>query len=159
MKLTNSQEEYLRTIYLLEKNNKKVRVTDIAKKLNITKPSVNKAIKNLKELELVNYEAYGDITLTKHGEIHAKQIIQKQDTLKLFLMEVLEVDCNQAEEEAKAMKYAMSESTIKKMDQYISKILNLGDLDCGYDKEDEKCQNCVKITVRNRLKNKIKNQA
>ena len=26
MKLTNSQEEYLKTIYLLEKNNKKVRI-------------------------------------------------------------------------------------------------------------------------------------
>ena len=41
MKLTDSQEEYLKTIYLLEKNNKKVRVTDIANRLKITKPSVN----------------------------------------------------------------------------------------------------------------------
>ena len=56
MKLTNSQEEYLKTIYLLEKNNKKVRVTDIAKKLKITKPSVNKGINVLKEIGLVNYE-------------------------------------------------------------------------------------------------------
>ena len=31
MKLTGSQEEYLKTIYLLGKNNKRVRVTDIAK--------------------------------------------------------------------------------------------------------------------------------
>ena len=40
MKLTNSQEEYLKTIYLLEKNQQKVRVTDIAQKMNITKPSM-----------------------------------------------------------------------------------------------------------------------
>ena len=33
MKLTNSQEEYLKTIYILEKSNGKIRVTDIAKKL------------------------------------------------------------------------------------------------------------------------------
>ena len=47
-KITNSQEEYLKTIFILEKNNKKVRVTDIAEKLHITKPSVNKAINILK---------------------------------------------------------------------------------------------------------------
>ena len=44
MKISSSQEEYLKTIYLLEKNNKKVRVTDIAERLKITKPSVNKGI-------------------------------------------------------------------------------------------------------------------
>ena len=38
MKLTGSQEEYLKTIYILEKNIGKIRVTDIAKKLKITKP-------------------------------------------------------------------------------------------------------------------------
>ena len=52
MKLTESQEEYWKTIYLLEKNSEKVRVTDIADKLKITKPSVNKAMKNLKEIIL-----------------------------------------------------------------------------------------------------------
>ena len=64
MKLTGSQEEYLKTIYLLEKNNEKVRVTDIANKLKITKPSVNKGINTLKEVGLVNYKAYGSISLT-----------------------------------------------------------------------------------------------
>ena len=65
MKLTNSQEEYIKTIYLLQKNNKKVRVTDIALKLKITKPSVNKAINVLKDMGILNYKAYGNITLTK----------------------------------------------------------------------------------------------
>ena len=49
MKLTDSQEEYLKTIYMLEKSKPKIRVTDIANRLKITKPSVNKAIKNLKD--------------------------------------------------------------------------------------------------------------
>ena len=58
MKLTDSQEEYLKTIYMLEKSKPKIRVTDIANRLKITKPSVNKAIKNLKDLGLICYEAY-----------------------------------------------------------------------------------------------------
>lgn len=44
MKLTNSQEEYLKIIYILENSNQKARVTDIAKRLQITKPSVTKQL-------------------------------------------------------------------------------------------------------------------
>ena len=152
-KITNSQEEYLKTIFILEKNNKKVRVTDIAEKLHITKPSVNKAINILKDMELINYKIYGDIKLTQQGEKLAKEIIKKHDILKMFLSDVLEVEPNKAEEEAKQMKYAISEDTAKKLDQYIGKIFDLGDLNCNYDSNSEKCRNCVKITAKNRLKN------
>lgn len=152
MKLTSSQEEYLKTIYLLQKNSKKVRVTDIALKLEITKPSVNKAINLLKDTGLINYQAYGNITLTKQGESYAIQVIKKQDILKMFLVEVLDIDQQKAEEEAKAMKYAISETTAKKLDQYITQIMNLGDLDCQYDENNERCKNCIKITAKNRMK-------
>ena len=152
MKLTNSQEEYLKTIYLLEKNQQKVRVTDIAQKMNITKPSVNKALRILKDLKLINYEVYGNIELTNEGGKNAKEIIKKQDTLEIFLIGILGIDKNQAEEEAKAIKHAMSKESIEKLDNYITKILDLGDLKCGYDKNNEKCRSCIKITARERLK-------
>ena len=58
MKLTNSQEEYIKTIYILSKTEKEIRVTDIAKRLGITKPSVNRAINNLKDLKLLNYKDF-----------------------------------------------------------------------------------------------------
>lgn len=153
MKLTNSQEEYLKTIYILEKSNKKIRVTDIANRLKITKPSVNKAIKNLKEISLVRYEAYGTIELTEEAKEIAKEIIKRQDILEMFLTEVLELDPKEASQEAIAMKHAISENTVQKLDKYISQILDLGNLDCNYDKNSEKCRKCVKITARNRMKN------
>ena len=152
MKLTGSQEEYLKTIYLLEKNNKKVRVTDIANKLKITKPSVNKGINTLKEMGLANYEAYGNISLTEEGENLAIDVIKKQDILEMFLVDVLEIDKKQAIEEAEAMKHVMSKTTALKLDRYITEVLNLGDLDCGYDANSEKCRKCVKVTAKNRLK-------
>lgn len=65
MKLSNVQEEYLKTIYSLSKKNSQVRVTDIAKILNKTKPTVNYAINVLKEEGFVNYEVYGNISLTE----------------------------------------------------------------------------------------------
>ena len=63
--ISKSTEEYLKTIYVLYKQNNEIRVTDIANKMNCTKPSVNKALYNLKDNGLVNYESYGTIELTK----------------------------------------------------------------------------------------------
>ena len=46
--ISNSMKEYLEAIYELSKSNKSVRTTDIAQKLGISKPSVNKAVGALK---------------------------------------------------------------------------------------------------------------
>ena len=50
------------------------------------------------------------------------------------------------------MKHAISKETMTKLEKYINKILDLGDLECGYDASSEKCRHCVKITAKNRLK-------
>ena len=63
--ISKALEEYLKTMYILQKQNGNIRVTDIAEKMNCSKPSVNKAINNLKAENLVNYESYGTIELTK----------------------------------------------------------------------------------------------
>lgn len=65
--ITKASEEYLKTMYVLKKQNGNIRVTDIANKMNCTKPSVNKALNNLKEEKLVKYETYGIIELTEQG--------------------------------------------------------------------------------------------
>lgn len=62
--ISKALEEYLKTMYILKKQNGNIRVTDIAEKMNCSKPSVNKAINNLKNENLVNYELYGTIELT-----------------------------------------------------------------------------------------------
>ena len=155
MNLTNSQEEYIKTIYILSKTEKEIRVTDIAKKLDITKPSVNRAIKNLKDIRLLNYETYGEIQLTEEGEKIAQEILKREDVMKLFLSKILDIEEKQAETEAISMKHAISRETEEKLEQFINKVLNLGDLDCDYDETSEKCKNCVKITAKNRLQKDI----
>lgn len=158
MKITSSLEEYLKTIYILKNTEEEIRVTDIARKMNCTKPSVNKALKNLNELELIKYESYGEIILTQEGIKKAKEIVKRFSTLKIFLTEVLEIKEDVAENEAKAMKHAISEETSKKLERYINKILDLGELDCDYNPDSEKCKNCVKITAKNRLRKMANNK-
>ena len=44
--ISKALEEYLKTMYILKKQKGDIRVTDIANKMNCSKPSVNKAINN-----------------------------------------------------------------------------------------------------------------
>ena len=73
--VSKSLEEYLKTIYIIQKQRKMPRVTDIATKMQCSKPSVNKSLKILKEENLVNYEPYGRIELTQEGKRLAKKIL------------------------------------------------------------------------------------
>lgn len=71
--VSKALEEYLKTMYILKKQNGNIRVTDVAKVMNCTKPSVNKAVYNLKDDGLLNYESYGTIELTeKRRELSKK---------------------------------------------------------------------------------------
>ena len=74
--ISKSTEEYLKTMYILKQQNGNIRVTDIATKMNCTKASVNKAIHNLKDNNLINYETYGTIELTDEGKNLAKKILE-----------------------------------------------------------------------------------
>lgn len=150
--LTSSLEKYLKVIYLLLNTEKEAKVTTISKKLNCSKPSVNRALNTLRNESLIEYEAYGDITLTKKGKEIAKNIVKRYDTLKLFLTEVLEIEDELATIEAEHMKHSVSIETVDKLEAYINKILDLGDLECCYDSNNTKCKTCVKLTAKNRLK-------
>jgi len=144
--ISKALEEYLKTMYVLKKQNGNIRVTDIAVKMNCSKPSVNKAINNLKKHGLVNYELYGTIELTQEGEELSKKILEAYDIVYVFLKEVLNLDEAQAETEAEKIKSVISDNTINNLAKYVHKELGLRDLNCNYDINKEKCRSCIKRT-------------
>lgn len=144
MELSNSQEEYLKTIYILKNTKNEIRVTEIANKLNKTKASVNNAINSLKQIGLINYEPYGEIELTNEGEKIAQKIIEANDIVKLFLKEIIGATEINAEEEAKAIKTVLSDDTLNKIAKYTHKELGLTSLECGYDINNQRCITCAR---------------
>ena len=145
--VSKSLEEYLKTMYVLKKQNGNIRVTDIANKMNCTKPSVNKALNNLKEEKLINYETYGTIELTEEGENLAKKILEAYDIVYVFLKEVLSIEEEQAKTEAEKIKSSISDETINKLARYVHQVLGLSNLNCNYDINKEQCRSCVKRTA------------
>ncbi len=145
--ISKALEEYLKTMYILKKQNGNVRVTDVANKMNCTKPSVNKALYNLKDNKLVNYESYGTIELTQEGEQLAKKVIEAYDIVFLFLKDVLNLDKETAQSEAEKIKTSLSDNTINSLAKYVHKVLDINNLDCNYDINQERCRSCIKRKI------------
>lgn len=140
--ISSSLEEYLKTIYVLKKQGQDIKVTTIANRMNCTKPSVNKAIKNLKANEMLEYEAYGEIRLTNKGEALAKKVLEAYDIVYVLLTEILEIPKEEAKEEAIRLKAVMNDNTLNMLTKYVYKILGVYNLNCNYDINEEKCRCC-----------------
>ena len=118
---------------------------DIALKMNKTKPSVNKAINILKTNKLINYEAYGNIELTRSGEDLAKKVLAAYDIVYLFLKDILNLNAEEAKQEAEKIKNITSDKTLNNLAKYVYKELNISKLNCPYDINREQCRSCAKI--------------
>ena len=145
--ISKSTEEYLKTMYILKQQNGNIRVTDIATKMNCTKASVNKAIHNLKDNNLINYETYGTIELTDEGENLAKKILEAYDIVYIFLKDVLNINSKEAQQQAEQIKQSITDNTLNHLAKYVHKVLGLTNLDCGYDINKEKCRACARRKV------------
>lgn len=120
MLLGESLEDYLECIIMLteQSSDHKVRSVDIAKKLNVSKPSVNKAMKILKEKGFITQEAYSDIELTNQGKEMADMIFNRHKKIRSFLENVLKVSEENAEKDACKIEHIISEETFHKISTY-----------------------------------------
>ena len=119
MLLGQSSEDYLETVLELEQLHGVVRSIDIAKKLGVSRPSVNKAINNLKEAGMVTQQSYGDIRLTVIGRQTAQEIIYRHMLIKKFLITVLHLDPDIAETDACKIEHILSPQTIESLERFI----------------------------------------
>ncbi len=119
--LTPSTEDYLKAIYLLDKGDG-VRSVDVAQHLKVAKPSVNHAVNTLVANGLATQIRYGQIYLTEYGIEQAKQIYYHHSTLKKFLMDVLDVEDETAEDEACSIEHLLSTDTVDKIKELTLKL-------------------------------------
>jgi len=88
MKIQESAENYLETIFFLEKKLNKVRSIDIVNELNYSKPSVSVAMKNLKTHGYILIDADGYITLTHKGLEIAEKMYERHTLLSNWLISI-----------------------------------------------------------------------
>ena len=112
MKLLESGEMYLETIYVLGKRGKAVRSIDICAELGYSKPSVSRAVGLLKNGEFISVDAGGYITLTPAGIAVAEKIFERHTVISDLLVR-LGVSEEKAKEDACKIEHVISDESFE----------------------------------------------
>lgn len=105
---------YLEAILVLGEQGTVVRSVDVAAYLNVTKPSVSRAMSNLKEAGYLTMEGDGSLKLTARGKKSAVAVYDRHVTLTKFL-ESLGVDAKTAADDACRIEHVISNKTFAKI--------------------------------------------
>ena len=117
-----SIDDYLRTVYDLfekQKNKEGVKAIDVAKNLNVSKPSVSAMIKKLIKLRYLKAKPYSKIHFTKKGLEEAKRLVRNHRVIGVFLEKIFKYDVKKVHEEAHRLEHAFSQESIKKLDSFL----------------------------------------
>jgi len=112
--MTQSLEDYLEMVSFLDDEGP-VRVTDIASRLGVSKPSVLAALRALESQGFLKHERYRTVFLTDLGRKQAALIRERHKMLTYFLRDVVGVSPEMADSDACKMEHHLSPETLEKM--------------------------------------------
>ena len=119
MALTATLENYLKVIWALQKDNMHVRVTDMAKQLEVSKATVSQTVNKLVAKGLVVKEKYGKVSLTHTGQEQAVHVLERNRIIRRFLSDVLGVDEHVSKVDACKLEHILSDETMNKLITFI----------------------------------------
>ena len=117
MVIRESAEDYLEAILIIKEEKGNVRSIDLARRLEITKPSVSVAMKNLKAEGYVEVDEKGSISLLPPGREIAERTDEKHVTLRDLLVS-LGVDKETATIDACRMEHVISEKSFRALKEH-----------------------------------------
>ena len=122
--LTSVMEDYLEAIFDLDREQKVVRVKDIARRMGVKMPTVTSMLKSLDDRGLVKYRKYEYVDLTAGGKRVGKEMRRRHELLSSFLTEVLKIDAATADEEACRMEHSLSMESLERLTDFMDFIRN-----------------------------------
>lgn len=121
MELSASGEDYLETILILQKRIGMVRSVDIARYMEVSKPSVCVAVNSLKEGGFLTMDKNHYLYLSELGVDVAEKIYERH---QFFMKELIDagVDPKQAEIDACKIEHDISEQSFNKLKERKEKL-------------------------------------
>ena len=117
--LSSSSIRYLLAIYELSDGGGAVRSVDIANLLQVTRASVVKSLKKLREDGVIQKEYYGNVQLTPAGVREANRIYTEYTLLFAYFSECLELPKSIAREDAVCALCHFSDDAKEALIQYV----------------------------------------
>lgn len=121
MRLQESGEMYLETIYLLLQKKGYVRSVDVCESMGYSKPSVSRAVGLLKSGGYLLMDASGYLTLTERGYAVAEKTYERHTILSAFFT-ALGVNEATAAEDACKIEHVISDETFDAVKKYAAKL-------------------------------------
>ena len=117
IKLAESGEMYLETIYVLSQSSSNVRAVDICEYMGYSRPSVSRALSVLKKGNYISVDASGKITLLDSGREIAEKIYRTHTFLTDFLVSI-GVDKTIAAADACKIEHCISDVTLNALKNF-----------------------------------------
>ena len=121
MNIRESAQDYLEAILVLIKTNGSVKSIEVANHMNVTKQSVHRAIKNLKEEDYISVDAKGNITFNEKGKKIAEEVYEKHQVLSKFFMS-LDVPEDIAYSDACKIEHDISKESFEAIKRMVDKM-------------------------------------
>jgi DtxR family Mn-dependent transcriptional regulator len=87
-------EMYLKAIWCINEKEQEVKVSSIAKVLNVTQPSVVQMLRKLDNANLVSYKK-GGVEMTEEGSRIGKQMIRNTRLLEVLMKDALKIEIDE----------------------------------------------------------------
>ena len=117
---SQAEENYLKTIYTLEKEfGNEVSTNLIAGKIKTKASSVTDMLKKLANKDLVVYKKYQGVYLTELGKLSALAVIRKHRLWECFLVQKLQFNWDEVHDIAEQLEHVKSEALINKLDAFL----------------------------------------
>ncbi len=121
-KLSQSEENYLKSIFHLTTSSSKSQVStnDIANDLNTKASSVTEMIKKLSRKGLIEYQKYKGSKLTKEGANYAIKIVRKHRLWETFLVDILQFTWDEVHDIAEQLEHIQSEKLTDRLSNFLN---------------------------------------
>lgn len=107
--MSESQEDYLKQILLLEERHGKAGTKDLATRLRVRPASVTEMLGRLAHQGLVEHTPYQGATLTSAGRRVALEMLRHHRLLETFLVQQLGYSWDEVHDEAERLEHVISE--------------------------------------------------
>lgn len=115
-----TEENYLKAIFhLSEDGSKPVLTNELAAKMNIRAATVTDMLKRLASKELITYQKYYGVEITKSGKSEALKIVRKHRLWETFLVEKLNFSWDEVHDVAEQLEHIQSTRLIEKLDEFL----------------------------------------
>jgi DtxR family transcriptional regulator, Mn-dependent transcriptional regulator len=115
--LSESIQDYLKSVYKLQATEGRVTIGALAKDLSVSPASASAMVKKLAALELLEHEKYHGAKLTPAGERVAVEVIRHHRLLELYLAETLGLHVDAVHAEADRLEHVISEELEARIDR------------------------------------------